>query len=327
MRFFKKIISVMKKPLQIKQDYQALRDTVHVLRDTVHVLLDTVHELERANVARDDVIRRIDADLHDGVQSVSQAGKNIVQSTSVRIQALERMHSYQPQESVCNTGLKEDISYLSAECGKGESLEVLYSNIAQVFRGDGAWLKTELERLVPYIEFAECKELPFVDCGCGQGAFLDVLEEHGIKAVGVDFNPVSVKPAMEHGHEVVIDDAIEYLRRQKDDSVRGISMIMVVEHIPFEQLFHDFFLFARKTASGGVCVINTINTYCYRRMGAFCLDPSHVNFAPPDLYKIVMEMAGYINVKMIWSVPLSGHAQSDEWYTQYENVSLIGYKP
>ena len=249
--------------------------------------------------------------------------------TLIKLDELRVLHEYTAPEYLCNNGIIDKPSYLESAreaVNPSASMDALYANIAKAFRADMVFIRKELERFLPYIREASHPELPFLDIGCGQGAFLDILAENQVKALGIDFNAESVKPAIEHGHKVIIGEASEYIEAQEDQSFRGMSLIMVSEHIMFQDMYRDIFMYNRKIAQGGLLIINTINPYCYKRMGHFRLDPSHVNFLLPEIYKLIMEMAGFRDIKIIWSAPIGDYGPKSEWFAQYENVSILGYK-
>ncbi|MBQ7479330.1 MAG: methyltransferase domain-containing protein [Selenomonadaceae bacterium] len=225
-------------------------------------------------------------------------------------------------------GILNRARYLEEEdCREDGDMDRFYLHLSNVLRGSEDAIRSGNEMFLPYVLDAarEHGEHPFLDFGCGRGEFLDLLQEHGVRAIGVDMNRESAQVAIDHGHEVVIGDALDYLESRPDGELSGLSMIMVSEHIPFPQFFEAVFLFARKIVSGGPLLINTINTYCYHRMGHFQMDPSHVNFIPAETYKLLMEMAGFQRIKILWSHPVASRTCVQDVHTEYENVTIIGY--
>ncbi len=207
-----------------------------------------------------------------------------------------------------------------------QSSDLFYFNLSNVFRGSEGEIRKTVEMFLPYVLASAQKNpfLPFVDFGCGRGEFLDVLRNQGVSCLGIDLNEESAKIAIENGHTVIIGNAIKLIEERKDSSISGLSMVMVSEHISFPMIFDSIFLFARKIAKGGPLLINTINPYCYERYGNFHLDPSHINYLPPEIYKLIMEMAGFRDIKILWSAPIRKLTVNDI-HSQYENVTLVGY--
>lgn len=218
--------------------------------------------------------------------------------------------------------LPEGISYDRAD------IDQFYFDLSNVFRGPEDEILDGNEMFLPFLKEAAERnpKLPILDFGCGRGELLDLMAGNDILAIGVDMNRDSAQPAIDKGHKVVIGDAIDYLQKQKDGSFAGIAMIMVSEHVPFNMMHDGIFLFAKKIATGGTLVINTINPYCFRRMGNFRMDPSHINFLPPEIYKLIMEMAGFHDIRILWSAPIPEHTFNEDIHSRYENVTIVGYR-
>ncbi|GEM_PF-6062989 len=97
-----------------------------------------------------------------------------------------------------------------------------------------------------------------LDFGCGAGLFLELAEERGFDAVGIDLSPDSVKLANErltrarayHGD---IADVPEIARGGFD----VITLWSVLAHLP--RPLQDFARFRRLLAPGGVLLILTVN--------------------------------------------------------------------
>jgi len=62
-----------------------------------------------------------------------------------------------------------------------------------------------------------------VDLGCGRGEWLEILNEEGVKARGVDTNLVLVEQCRERGLEVIEDDIIAHLRGVPDESLGAVT--------------------------------------------------------------------------------------------------------
>lgn len=84
-----------------------------------------------------------------------------------------------------------------------------------------------------YLPFFEgCKRV--VDLACGDGDFVELLEEKGIEATGVDWDEKCCAAARERGLNVVCEDVFEYLEGVEEGSVDGVFCSHLVEHLPYE---------------------------------------------------------------------------------------------
>ena len=100
---------------------------------------------------------------------------------------------------------------------------------------------------------------PILDLGCGRGEFLAVLAEHGIEAIGVDASAAAVAACTEAGLDARQGDLVDDLADRADGSVRAVSMLQVVEHLPFELLLHVLAEVRRVLQPGGLFIAETPN--------------------------------------------------------------------
>ena len=97
-----------------------------------------------------------------------------------------------------------------------------YLTLESVFRGDPSRIRTQLQ--ADYLELLtkareDAGDGPCIDLGCGRGEWLDLLREHGFGARGVELNPAMASVASASGHQVVLGDALAFLRGLPDDSL------------------------------------------------------------------------------------------------------------
>lgn len=295
-------------------------------RELKHIVRD-FRELERSFSDITTQVQKLD-EHGQGLEMQLQGAEKRLQGVDKHLQEiLQRRHEV--PAVLVNEGVLGHAPYLTASCRKDTSeKDAFYYNIAEVFRGSEEQIYHGLEMFVPYVVPAALKHPDkfFLDFGCGRGEFLDLLRENNVMARGVDLNEEVCQLAKDRGHDVVVGDAIAYLEEQEEESLSGISLIMVSEHLPFPVLYDSIFLFSKKITPGGALFINTINPYCYKRWGNFQLDPSHITFLPPDTYRLIFEMAGFTDVKVIWSDPVDVVEEGEGLNTMYENVSIVGYK-
>jgi O-antigen chain-terminating methyltransferase len=172
----------------------------------------------------------------------------------------------------------------------------------------------------------ECGHLPVVDIGCGKGDFLEFLRDNGIKGEGVDINKASAEIAIHKGLDVSVADAFDYIKALGDNSTSVISLLEVAEHISFEYFFKLCDEISKKIANNGCFVMDTINPWCYYKLGSFCLDPSHIRFPSPESIKLMLEMFGFNSINIRFYAPLGIGARTLNKLANYEGYSIIARK-
>jgi O-antigen chain-terminating methyltransferase len=158
------------------------------------------------------------------------------------------------------------------------------------FRGSVEEIARRHERYLKYFTPTDL----VLDLGCGRGEFLSLLERNGIKARGVDANADMVdycrqkRLAVEHG------DILEYLKKLEDNSVGGIFLGQVVEHLPPVVLLRLIRLAHQKLKPDGSFVVETINPTClYALITHYLMDPSHVRPVHPELLTFLLRTEGF----------------------------------
>ena len=143
------------------------------------------------------------------------------------------------------------------------------------------------------------------DLGCGRGEFLDLLAEAGIDAIGVEINATEAEECRRRGHDAVVSDLLEWLSEQKDDSLGGVFMAQVIEHLapPDWQRFVE--LAAAKLEAGGRLVVETINPGSLYALGrAYVVDPTHIRPVHPELLSFLARRSGLCAVEVQFQAPV-----------------------
>ena len=171
------------------------------------------------------------------------------------------------------------------------------------YRGSRETIKTRLEAYLPFIEAAKqafpaaCRAL---DIGCGRGEWLELLNEQGITAQGVDLDEGMLQACSSIGLSVQQGDGIAYLSQLADNSLELISAFHVVEHISFEQLQTLVSQAMRVLSPGGLLILESPNPENIAVAScSFYMDPTHTKPIPPDLLAFVTEYAGFIQNKIL----------------------------
>lgn len=177
-----------------------------------------------------------------------------------------------------------------------------YRALENRFRGSRELIKQRVAVYLPFVQpIAERNPgLTLLDLGCGRGEWLEVLKEAGIHSDGVDIDAGMLEGCEQLGLRVRQGDALNYLKQQTDASRICVSLIHVVEHIPFENLCAIVHEACRVLAPQGLLIIETPNPENYT-VGScnFYMDPTHRNPLPPSLLAFVPEYYGFDRVKII----------------------------
>ena len=138
-----------------------------------------------------------------------------------------------------------------------------------------------------------------VDIGCGRGELLTVLRESGIHAIGVDSNPSSITSLQERGFEASCEDLSDFLKRTPDSSLAAITMLHVVEHLPFDLLLTTFQEVFRVLEPGGVFIAETPNSLNLT-VGAstFWIDPTHQRPLHPQVLRFLSDFIGFMHTEI-----------------------------
>lgn len=139
-----------------------------------------------------------------------------------------------------------------------------------------------------------------IDLGCGRGEWLELLQESGFQAQGVDLDDGMLAVCREHGLKVQTKDAIAGLKECSDDSQAVVSGFHLAEHIPFDVLETLIKESLRVLKPGGLLILETPNPEnIVVGTANFYLDPTHKQPIPPLLLSFLAEYLGFENVKVI----------------------------
>lgn len=180
--------------------------------------------------------------------------------------------------------------------------EGFYVAFEDRFRGTRDDIKARTEVYLPLLHDAGAgsAEAPVLDIGCGRGEWLELLQERGLHASGVDVNDVAVAGCTARGLAVLAGDGIEHLRRLAPDSLGAVSAIHVIEHLPFARLLALFDEVRRVLRPGGIAIFETPNPENLI-VGAcnFYYDPTHQRPLPPEPFRFILEARGFTRVEIM----------------------------
>jgi O-antigen chain-terminating methyltransferase len=138
------------------------------------------------------------------------------------------------------------------------------------------------------------------DAGCGRGEWLELMQECGFDAHGVDLDEGMLSACKAKGLKTTLMDAVTALSQISSESQAVVSAFHVVEHMPFDALrvFVDESI--RVLKPGGILIMETPNPEnILVATRNFFLDPTHIRPIPQELLTFIAGFAGFKRVKVL----------------------------
>ncbi len=150
-----------------------------------------------------------------------------------------------------------------------------------------------------------------IDLSASKGEFLEVLKQRGIRARGVEPDPLLVKDCREKGLDVVQGDPIEYAKGLEGSGIGLIFATGLAERLPFESFRELMGQAFAKLDEGGVFLVEGINPFSTSGEAVLKSEPRNVrSFNPRSMHAMALA-EGFREVKVEFVDPASG-ARSDE---------------
>jgi SAM-dependent methyltransferase len=169
-------------------------------------------------------------------------------------------------------------------------------------RGSRELIKSRLQVYLPLVLplASQHPQASVLDLGCGRGEWLELLDQHHIKAQGVDLDEGMLAACRERQLNVINADALTYLQQQADQSLLVVSGFHIAEHLPFEVLQALFAQAHRVLLPDGLLILETPNPEnLVVGTASFYLDPSHLRPLPHQLLTFLAEHQGFGQVQLL----------------------------
>lgn len=193
-------------------------------------------------------------------------------------------------------------AFLHQSSGSSALSDDFYRAFEDKFRGSRHEIIDRLKIYLPFVNpLADIYEdLSAMDLGCGRGEWLEILNDAGVKARGVDLDQGMLDACIERGLDVKLADALITLRSLPDESQVVVSGFHIIEHVSFVE-WRDWINEAfRVLKPAGLVIFETPNPEnLFVATRSFYLDPTHLNPIPPELLSFAVEFAGFSNVKIL----------------------------
>ncbi|WP_143321871.1 class I SAM-dependent methyltransferase [Clostridium sp. HBUAS56010] len=164
-----------------------------------------------------------------------------------------------------------------------------------------------IDKINQWFENKSKKELKVVDLGCGECEWIELLNESGYMAQGVDSNAFVIRKVKELFPDIRIEenDALSYLKKQPENSIDLLTSFHMVEHLHMEFLVELIIECKRVLKKGGMFIVETPNPQNILISSYyFHLDPTHNKPIPPELLAFFINECGLEVVEKVLLYPL-----------------------
>lgn len=217
-------------------------------------------------------------------------------------------------ENMCNRILLEN-KYLLSKSNINCDLELIkynqfdYFKFENEFRGSRENVMTIQEQYIPY--YLDNLGGDVIDIGSGRGEFLELMKKNGISAYGIDVYEPFVEYCQKLGYRVIRNDALTYINTLEDDSIGGIFMSQVVEHLSEDYISALIKIAYSKLKKGSYFIIETPNPECLAALTEFNIDMSHIKPIHYRALEYLFKAANYQKVEKYHTkqtlYPVSAH--------------------
>ena len=279
------------------------------LGDVCHALVTRLSSVEERLAATESKLESAEGDLLRVHQRMALAESRADESEAEQVRMRSGLATVQEQLSRAEAGLAEQVAELDAAlkalhairdeaASHAHDLDDLYARFEEQFRGSEALVRERVGQFLPNVR-ALGPLARVVDLGCGRGEWLQLMKEHGVRAIGVDTNRVFLEQCRNRGLDVVERDAVTWLQEQPAMSVSGITSLHLVEHLPFEALMALLSEAFRTIVPGGLLLLETPNPEnLFVSTHGFYMDPTHRNPLPPDMLAWLVQAQGFEAVQI-----------------------------
>ena len=190
---------------------------------------------------------------------------------------------------------------IQLESSNRQDSGINYFVFEERFRGSRADIKGRQSAFIKYFE--GCKNV--LDIGCGRGEFLEILKERSIAGQGIDLDEDMVNFCRSRGLNVELIDAVSHLDKLEDESLDGIFIDQVVEHLDPDYLIRLLGLCYKKLIYGAAIVVETVNPLSFFSFANFYIDMSHKRPVHPETLRFLLASANFRDIEAVFVSPVS----------------------
>lgn len=159
--------------------------------------------------------------------------------------------------------------------------------------------------------FAGCSRVLVI--GCGRGEMLQLLEQDGVPARGVETNPALVDYCRDNGLDVLQADPVEHLDSLEDGALEGLLLARFAGHQPPSRLVRMLTLCRKKLAPDAPLVIETPNPFSLYAVASYALESSgQAHPLHPETLKQLCLSYGFTQPRVMFLTPLPPEEHLEE---------------
>ena len=193
------------------------------------------------------------------------------------------------------------VSTLTLSAAEEQAVHDAYMRVSHAFEGDQA-IRASL--YADYAQFFSPDDL-VLDFGCGDGTWLQVLADRGIRGVGIDYDPEKVARVHARGLEAICSSRLADAAERRPTALTAMH---IIEHLtPMDVMRLLMTLDVQKV------VLLTPNIDLPLVQGTFWRDVTHVRPYPRVVMEEMCRQAGFSGV-----VSGTQNSELDSWVFAYK---------
>lgn len=278
--------SLVREHDKLMENYNGLRKSETTLRAEVFSKLEEAKKREGDPVLPAElqtVKAQLEQQIYDVTERLQQSRMDIAQHERRLTCLLE------------GTGISSDVAFANQSPRReaDHSLDSLLVSLEDALRGTSEQIREEAKIYLPVLQQAGISS-GVLDIGCGRGEWLQVLQEAGVQARGIDHNRILIQHCKDLSLDVVEGEALAYLGLLPDEGLNAITAFHFVEHVPLETLIRFLDEVGRTLRPGGLFILETPNPENLL-VGScnFYLDPTHEKPIPVQTMTLLLEARGF----------------------------------
>ncbi len=272
------------------------------LAPVINGLGDEMLKRWEAGLTLDERLQQSVTTLSGRIASLEDTFAVIRQATQTLKRELERVGTSYPMALPASAAVPVGVDPL----GLSAVDSYKYVGFENRFRGSEEEIRARQRDYLPFFQGAS----DVLDVGCGRGEFLELLQEAGIPARGLDINHEMVEVCRAHGLEVHEGDALTYLSTLPDESLGGLIAAQVVEHLEPTYLMRMLEIAFLKLRPGSRIILETINPSCwFAFFESYIRDLTHKKAIHPETLKYLLTANGFQPVELHYRAPYPEHGK------------------